>query len=84
MLALVGYYSYGPVSMSLCLSVTSRCSIETAERTELVLAWELSSTYATLRKRKFMYLQRGYFPLELYPRLRTFATIGRSSNVLST
>ena len=47
MLALVGYYSYGPVSMSLCLSVTSRCSIETAERTELVLAWELSSTYAT-------------------------------------
>jgi len=36
--------SYGPVPVS----VTSRCSIETAERLELVLAWELSSTYPTL------------------------------------
>jgi len=36
--------SYGPVPVS----VTSRCSIETDERLELVLAWELSSTYPTL------------------------------------
>jgi len=40
---------YGPVSV--CLSVpvfvTSRCSIETTERIELVLVWELRSTYPT-------------------------------------
>jgi len=41
---------YGPVSVCvcLCLSVTSRCSIETAERIGLFLAWELPSTYPTL------------------------------------
>ena len=39
---------HGPVSVRLCPSVTSRCSIETAERIELVLACELPSTCPTL------------------------------------
>ena len=38
--------SHGPVSVR--LSVTSRCSIETAERIELVLACEFPSTRPTL------------------------------------
>jgi len=38
--------SYGPVSV--CLSVTSRCSIETAERIELALIRELRSTRPAL------------------------------------
>jgi len=38
--------SHGPVSVS--MSVTSRCSVETAERIELVLARELLSTRPTL------------------------------------
>ena len=33
---------------SVCLSVTSRCCIETTRRIELVLAWRLHSTYPTL------------------------------------
>ena len=33
------------LSVCFCLSVTSRCSVETDERIELVLAWELYSTY---------------------------------------
>ena len=40
------------LAMALCMclsvSVTSRCSVETGERIELVLAWELPSTYPTL------------------------------------
>ena len=40
--------SYGPVSVCLCLSVTSGSSIETDELIELVLACELPSTYPTL------------------------------------
>jgi len=42
--------SYGPVSvcLSVSVSVTSRSSVETAERIELVLAWELNSTSPTL------------------------------------
>jgi len=62
MLELVGFYrramlcvrgrptSHGPVCLSVCVrpSVTSRCSIETAERIELVLAYELPSTRPTL------------------------------------
>jgi len=41
--------SYGPVSVCVCISlpVTSRCSIETAVRIELVLAWRLLSAYFT-------------------------------------
>jgi len=33
---------------SVSVSVTSRCSIETVEQIELILAWELFSTYPTL------------------------------------
>jgi len=41
--------SYGPVSvcLSVCLSVTSRCSIETAKRIGMVLARMFPSTYYT-------------------------------------
>jgi len=38
--------SHGPVSLR--LSVTSRCSIETSERIELILACELPSICPTL------------------------------------
>ena len=41
--------SHGPVSVFLSVSGTSRCSVEMAERIWLVLAWELPSTYRTLR-----------------------------------
>jgi len=34
--------SYGPVSVSLCLSVTSRCSIKRGERTNLVFGMDAS------------------------------------------
>ena len=34
--------SYGPVSVSACLSVTSWCSVEPAERIELVFGMEAS------------------------------------------
>jgi len=34
--------------LSVCLSVTSRCSIETVKRIGLFLAWELPSIYPTL------------------------------------
>ena len=45
--------------LSVCLSVTSRCSIETVERIELVLAYELPSTRPIhCVKRKFGYLQK--------------------------
>ena len=40
--------SHGPVSVCVRPSVTSRCSIETNERIELVLACELPSTRPTL------------------------------------
>jgi len=36
------------VCLSVCLSVTSRCSIETTERIELVFGTELPSAFATL------------------------------------
>jgi len=44
--------------LSLCLSVTSRCSVETAERIRLVSAWLLPSTYPTLCNKEFSYLQK--------------------------
>ena len=59
--------SYG--SASVCPSVTSRCSIETAERIQLVYGiWELPLSAI----RKFRYLKKlGYFPLELCSKLWT-------------
>ena len=45
------------VSVCLHLSVASWSSIETDERIELVLAWELFSTYPACILRKFGYLQ---------------------------
>ena len=49
--------SHGPVSV--CLSVTSRCSVETGERIELVF-WHVSFLPPILHcvKRKFGYLQK--------------------------
>ena len=49
------------LAMTLCLSVTSRCSIETVERFELVLTfWHVSFLPPVLHcvKRKFGYLQK--------------------------
>jgi len=44
------YYSRGPVSvcLSVCLSVTSRCSIKRDERIDLVFGMEAFSTSHTL------------------------------------
>jgi len=36
------------IALCLCLSVTSQCFVEMAERIELVLAWELPSTSPAL------------------------------------
>jgi len=54
--------SYGPVSvcLSVCLSVTSRCSIETAERIELALIRELRSTGPALCLKEIL----------VYPKIR--------------
>ena len=41
-------HTYGPVSVYVCLSVTSQCSLETAERIKLFLARVLSFAYLTL------------------------------------
>jgi len=51
--------SHGPVSVCVCLSVTSRSSIETAERNELVFGMGASFHPLPLHcvKRKFRYLQ---------------------------
>ena len=58
------------LSVSVCLSVTSRSSIETAERIELVLAWELPSIRIG---RKFVYLQKlECFALELCSKLQIY------------
>jgi len=68
------YASAGTLAVALCLSVTSRNSIETAERIELGFGTGglLHPSYSTL-KAKFGYLQKlGYFPLQLCPELRTW------------
>jgi len=69
--------SYRPVSVSVsvsvCLSVTSRSSIETDERIELVLAWELPSTHHTPCCKKIMVPPKiRYIPLEICSKLRTY------------
>ena len=72
---------------SVCLSVTSRCSIKMDELVNLVLAWRLLSTSPTLCFKeiqistKIRVLSSGTFP-----KLRTgnFAMAYRSLNVLST
>jgi len=56
--------SYGPVSVCLSVSVTSRSSIETDERIELgFLHGSILPPIVHCVKRKFGYLQKqGYFP----------------------
>jgi len=71
-------------AVALCLSVTSRCSVETTGRIVLVLEWRLPSIYAApCVIRKFRYLQKiGYFHLDLCLKLRIlehFATAHRLS-----
>jgi len=69
--------SYGPVSVSLCLSVTSQSAVETAEGIKLVFglgASILLPSFSILHcvKRKFGYLQKlKYFPPENFPKLGT-------------
>jgi len=58
-------------SQSVCVSHKSR-SIKTTERIQLVLAWELPSTYPTLAYKKiWVSPKKGYFTLELCPKLWT-------------
>jgi len=61
--------SYGPVSA--CLSVTSRSSVETAERIELGLdmGGSFHLSYTVLNGTSGIFTSKGYFPLELCPKL---------------
>ena len=57
-------------SLSVCLSVTSRCSIVAVGRIDVVLGTEASFDHCIFRK--FRYLQKqGHFALELFSELRT-------------
>jgi len=51
-------YAMACVRLSVRLSGTSRCTIETVDQIELVLAWELPSTYHTLCYEKIRYIQK--------------------------
>ena len=68
--------------MSVCLSDTSRCCIETTGRIELVLARRLPSTYHTLCYKKIWVSPKtGVLPsgtLSKTPDLENFATASRS------
>jgi len=74
------------LAMTLCLSVTSRCSIERAGRIEPVFGVGLLSVYPTLFcKRNSSNYKNKIFFLGLCPKLRTlenFATASR--NVFKT
>ena len=81
--------SHGPVSMSVCPSVTSRCSIETAERIELVFGMWASfhPSYTVLKRNSVISKKYGHFPLKLCPKVRTWKISPRHidrRNVLST
>jgi len=71
------------VRVSVCLSVTSRSSVETAECIELVFAWELLSTHPALRQKqilvspKIRVLPSG--TLSQTPYLENFALVYRTS-----
>ena len=52
-----------------CLSATSRCSIETSGRIEMVFGF-FDQFYTAVTK--FRYLQKGYFPPEVCRRLWTY------------
>ena len=75
--------SHEPVSVCVCLSVTSRSSIETGKRIGLVLAWGLHSTYPILCYKeihvpsKMRVLPSGIL-LQTHD-LKNFATAHRSS-----
>ena len=81
--------SYGPVSVY--LSVTSRSSVETAERIELgFFAWMLFLIYPVLCYKEFQIstkIRGVYFPPGLCPKLRTWKISPRHidrRSVLST
>jgi len=62
------------------VSVTSRSSIETTERIELFLAWELSSTYPTLCYKDIRVpLKIRVLPSDTLPELRTLKIFASSS-----
>jgi len=64
--------SYDSVSVSVCPSVTSRCSVEWLDGSSWSLACRLLSTYLYCILRKSRYLQKiRALPLELCPKLRT-------------
>jgi len=70
------------LSLSVCLSVTSRYCIETSGRIELVLAWRLPSTCFTLHwKERWVSPNTRALPsgtLSQAPDLENFATASRS------
>ena len=73
--------------LSVCLSVTSRCSITTAERIDLILAWSfLRLTLHYNFKEIRVSPKYGYSPVEFCPRLWTLCISPRHidrRNVLS-
>jgi len=73
---LLVYYPRDPCPVSLCVrlnvSVRSRCSIQRDGRIDLVFGTEASFDQSYTVIRKFRYLEKyEYFPLELFPKLRT-------------
>jgi len=76
-------------SVCVCLSVTSRSSIETAERIELIFGMGASfhPSYTVLTGNSAHSKKYEYFPLELCPKLRTWKISPRHidrRNVFST
>ena len=78
--------SYGPVSVCVCPCLSLVCHKSVLYRngwTNQTGFWHGSFVMLQYVIRKFGYLQKGYFPLELYPKtpdLKNFATGYRSSN----
>jgi len=61
------------LAMTLCLSVTSRCSIEMTGRIEQVFGMQAFPPIPHRAVRKYGYLQKlGYFPLRFCSKLRTW------------
>jgi len=61
--------------LSVCLSVTSQSCIETDERIEQFLTWELPSTYPILRYKQILVFSKT---LSQDVNLQNFATASRS------
>ena len=65
------------LSVRVCLSVTSGCSVETDGRNELLL-----STYSTLRDNEILVKKQGYLPLQLYPTIWTYKFFCHGTSII--